>query len=86
MRIFMPVRKDKEVLDGVFDFCSCMVYSSLAVALEAIKPLDDQVIMEGELLDEKEIAECVCQSLIGNRYSKLKVKWVASYTKKMLAA
>ena len=84
MKIFMPVSKDEEILDGVFDFNGRMVYSSLIYAIQGMD--GDGYIMEGQLLDEKEITECICQSLIGNRFSKLKVKWVASYSKRLLAA
>lgn len=31
-----------------------------------VDPKSDIVIMEGELTDQKQIAECVCQCLIGN--------------------
>jgi hypothetical protein len=85
MNVFMPVKKDEEILDGAFDFNGRMVYSSLIYAMQGMDATD-YCIMEAQLLDEKEIRECICQSLIGNRYSKLKVKWVAVYTKKLLDA
>jgi hypothetical protein len=86
MNIFMPVKKDEEILDGVFDFGGRMVYSSLIYAIQGFTDGEDAYIMEAQLLDEKEIKECICQSLIGNRFSKLRVKWVAIYTKKLMAA
>lgn len=85
MNIFMPVKADEEVLDGVFDFNGRMVYSSLIYAIQSMEG-EDGHIMEGQLLDEEEIRECICQSLIGNRFSKFKIKWVASYSRKQLAA
>jgi len=85
MNIFMPVESNEEVLDGIFDFGGRMVYSSIIYAIQGMENKDGY-IMEGQLLDEEEIRECICQSLIGNRFSKFKVKWIASYSKKMLAA
>jgi hypothetical protein len=84
MNIFMPIESGEEVLDGVFDFNGRMIYSSITYAIQGMEGKDGH-IMEGQLLDEEEIKECICQSLIGNRFSKLRVKWVASYSKKLLA-
>jgi hypothetical protein len=88
MKIYMPVGLTEEVMDGLFDFRNRMIYSSLAIAMEVASESKDGwiAIMEGELLNEDEIKECVCQSLIGNTYTKFHVKWTASYIRKPIAA
>lgn len=65
-----------------------MVYSNLNDALKGLElePNSSSAILEGELTDQEQIAECVCQCLIGNTHPKTTVKWVASYTKQLLAA
>lgn len=96
MKVFIPVEKDEAVFDGLFDFYGRMVYSNLEEAIQVEFRINDDpdwsIIMEGELVDDKEIVKYVCECLnsrsldITGFSSKLKVKWIASHVKQLCAA